>query len=295
MNEKAQAGGDWHLPYAPHLGYVPPFETMFAHSAGGDGMEQHFLFIASRGFAGVLHPWITSHPPENRTRYASLLQEYGLRAGCVLYAGLDQLLQPAWVSDSANVRDDLLRQVAEASDIAVAVGSRIIAVLVPADPGSEREEQSANLERNLGLAAAIAADKGVILGIEPMIDLPGMFFESTLEGADLLRRVNHPAVRLIFDTGHVATMDGDVLAVEEKVSDLVCLYQLADSPGRVEPGAGTIDFVALLSRIDAAGYDGLIELEHGWAQDGEEGERAGLDRLRSIDARVRSIAEGETV
>ena len=284
MSSKAKgSGSDWSLRYAPHLGYLPPFEPLFSQLAGGPDLVTQLDFIAAQGFSGALHPWITSHPPEAQAQFASLLRERGLVPGCVLYAGMELLMQPAWVSADPGLVDPLLEQVNTAVAIARDIGAQVVAVLVMGDPGLPRDVQAENLARNLQAAADIAAKHAVTLGIEPMIDLPGMYFETTMEAADLLRQIDHGSARLLFDTAHVAAMDGDVLAVQEQVEDLVCLYQLADVPGRIEPGAGSIDFTALLSRILASGYSGLVELEHGWAEEGAESERAGLERLRAID------------
>jgi hydroxypyruvate isomerase len=63
------------------------------------------------------------------------------------------------------------------------------------------------------------------------------------------------------------------------------LVQLADMPGRVEPGAGTIDFESLLKQIRQNGdADQLIDLEHGWTERSVAAESAGLAKMRTLDA-----------
>src|SRR3546814_17782509 len=70
--------------------------------------------------------------------------------------------------------------------------------------------QLANVTDNLRQAADLAARGEVTLGIEPMVAVPGMLLQSASSAADLVSRVHHPAVGLLFHTGHVSALDGDV-------------------------------------------------------------------------------------
>lgn len=66
------------------------------------------------------------------------------------------------------------------------------------------------------------------------------------------------------------------------------IVQLADCPGRLEPGTGQVDFAGVLKVLARRDYQGLVELEHGWAQPGTESEQRGLDTLRRLDAAAAS-------
>src|SRR3546814_2119335 len=92
-------------------------------------------------------------------------------------------------------------------------------------------------------------------------------------------------------------MDGDVLKAQRELEHVVCAYQLADMPDRVEPGSGGLDFVPLLTRLISRGHQGLVELEHGWSDDAAATEISGIERLREIDAKAAAQAfasEAET-
>jgi hydroxypyruvate isomerase len=130
----------------------------------------------------------------------------------------------------------------------------------------------------------LAAETGVTVGVEPMISLPGMLLRTFAEGVELVRAVHHPAVQLIFDTGHVTAMGDPLTASFIAAYDDICRLQLADMPGRVEPGSGQIDFVPLLAHAIRQGYSGLVDLEHDWATPGEAAERRGIGQLAAIDA-----------
>ena len=104
------------------------------------------------------------------------------------------------------------------------------------------------------------------------------------DACDVAEAVDSPAVRLIFDTAHVQAMDGDVVRRLETAWDRIAIVQLADTPGRIEPGAGVIDFAAVLGVLKRREFRGLVELEFGWAAPGPETERAFIERLRRLDA-----------
>jgi len=102
-----------------------------------------------------------------------------------------------------------------------------------------------------------------------------------------VRAADHPTVRLIFDTSHVQIMDGDLLFHLEQAWEHVAIVQLADNPGRLEPGSGEINFESVLRLLVRLGYQGLVELEYGWQQPGAESERRGLEKLRQLDLTAR--------
>ena len=99
-----------------------------------------------------------------------------------------------------------------------------------------------------------------------------------------MRAVDRPAVRLIFDTAHVQAMDFDAAAQLESAWDAIEIVQIADHPGRNEPGTGSVDFERLFGVLGARGYRGLVELEHGWRAPGAESERRGIATLQRLDA-----------
>src|SRR3546814_20056202 len=96
-----------------------------------------------------------------------------------------------------------------------------------------------------------------------MVAVPGMLLQSAYSAAELVSRVNHPPVGLIFDTGHVSAMDGDVLKAQRELEHVVCAYQPAEMPDRVEPVSGGRDFSPVISRLTSTDHNGLVALEHG--------------------------------
>ena len=276
----------WSLRYAPHLGYRPPFQPLFAATVGSDDPVAHVQFAAEQGFAGVLYAAARARPPEEQQRVGAALAAHGMEAGCMLYTTFDQLRNTSWATDSAEARAWIEAELGQAIAAAQRVGASRLAVLGGADPQRPRDQQLAALVRNLRHAGDIAARAGVTLCLETLSRkaVPDMLLQHMPDALAAVRAADHPAVRLIFDTSHVQVMDGDLLFHLEQAWDHVAIVQLADNPGRLEPGSGEINFETVLRWLARRGYRGLVELEYGWQLPGAESERRGLETLRRLDA-----------
>jgi hydroxypyruvate isomerase len=128
------------------------------------------------------------------------------------------------------------------------------------DPGAARE----TFVRNLRYAAPRFEAAGITLLIEPINtrDMPGFFLSSTRQALDVIDDVASKNLSVQYDIYHMQTMGEDVAAtIEEHLSQIAHL-QLADVPGRHEPGTGDIDFGTLLTHIDRIGYTGWIGCEY---------------------------------
>jgi hydroxypyruvate isomerase len=277
---------NWNLRYAPHLGYRPPFEPMFRASVGSDDPVSHVDFIRDKGFAGVLYAAARSRPIEEQRRVAEALLRAGLEAGCMFYTTFDKLRSTMWSSDMREAREQIASELALAIETAHRVGSRRLAVLGGADSGRPMAEQHAAFTRNLRYAADQALRAGVMLCLETLSrrSVPDMLLQHMADAHAIVKAVDHPAVRLIFDTSHVQIMDGDLLHHLEEAWDFIEIVQIADNPRRAEPGSGEINFESVLRMLHRKGYRGLVELEYGWLQPGIASERRGLEFLRRLDA-----------
>jgi len=129
------------------------------------------------------------------------------------------------------------------------------------------------LVRNLAFAAAALEKEGVLLLVEALNnqDIPGFHLVGTRDTLGLLDDVNHPNIRLQYDIYHMQKMEGNLITTIETHLPRIGHIQLADNPGRHEPGTGEINFPNLFRAIDAAGYDGWIGCEYipaGTTEDG---------------------------
>jgi hydroxypyruvate isomerase len=117
---------------------------------------------------------------------------------------------------------------------------------------------------NVRHAARRLATAGRRLLVEPVntYDVPGFLIPTTEDALRLIDAVGEPNVQLQFDAYHVKRMEGDPARRLRSVLDRVGHVQVADHPGRHQPGSGVIAFPALFALLDAAGYAGAVGLEY---------------------------------
>ena len=104
----------------------------------------------------------------------------------------------------------------------------------------------------------------VTILLEPLntrVDHPGVLFSRTEDAVAVIQAVQSPRVRLLYDLYHSVTEGGDPATVLPPVAHLVEHVQIADAPGRGEPGSGTIDWPAQLKLLGAVGYAGPLGVE----------------------------------
>ncbi|UVO53100.1 TIM barrel protein [Sphingomonas sp. SUN039] len=114
-------------------------------------------------------------------------------------------------------------------------------------------------------AVALAEASGVMLVIEPLndrVEHPGMYLVSTTLGLDLIEAVGSPNLRMLYDVYHSATMGEDMEEVLAGRMHLVHHIQVADMPGRNEPGTATLDWPATIATLRRLGYEGALGLEY---------------------------------
>lgn len=101
----------------------------------------------------------------------------------------------------------------------------------------------------------------VIEAVNERVDHPGSFLSHTADSAAIARAVSSEQVGILYDLYHSVTQGEDVTRELTANADVIRYVQLADAPGRGEPGSGSIDWPAQLQALSAAGYDGPLGLE----------------------------------
>jgi hydroxypyruvate isomerase len=126
---------------------------------------------------------------------------------------------------------------------------------------------------NLRFAAAEAARAGVRLLIEPINDrdIPGYFLNYSSQAIDIMDEVGSDNVALQYDIYHMQIMEGDLAPTMERLLGRIGHMQLADTPGRHEPGTGEINYPFLFDHLDRIGYPGWIGCEYRPAGRTEDG------------------------
>ncbi len=120
------------------------------------------------------------------------------------------------------------------------------------------------LVSNLRYAAKELNAAGLKLLIEPIntYDIPGFYLNRTLQALDILDEVGADNAFVQYDIYHAQRMEGELAATIKKNLARIGHIQLADNPGRNEPGTGEINYVWLFKHLDAIGYSGWVGCEY---------------------------------
>jgi hydroxypyruvate isomerase len=280
----------WRLRYASHLGFRSLDAPLFLASVGSLDPVAHVRFATELGFAGVQDALARQRSIADSERLGRAMADCALEPGCVLYAPMNLVKAPLWATNSTDARDARCRELEAAIACAKRIGARRIAILSGADPRVPRSLQLAAMIDNLREAAETAERNDVVLCVESVNSqaLPHMLLQHLMDAYLVVRAIDSPRVRLIFDTAHVQVMDGDVLMNLDRVWDAVEIVQIANVPGRVEPEAGELAMRPVLQRLVDHRYSGLVELEHVWSVPGLESERRGIAYLTELERQLRS-------
>ena len=128
---------------------------------------------------------------------------------------------------------------------------------------------------NLQFAAGELRKAGIKLLIEPINirDIPGFYLRNTQQAVDIIADVCSDNLYLQYDVYHMQIMEGDIAGTIERNLKHIAHVQVADNPGRHEPGTGEINYQFLFRFLDRVGYCGWIGCEYAPATTTEDGLR----------------------
>ncbi len=171
--------------------------------------------------------------------------------------------------------------VGRAIEYATALGCRQLNCLAGIAPaGVDRGRLHETLVANLRFAAAALKTAGIRLLVEPIntFDMPGFYLERTAQAIALIDEVGSDNLFLQYDVYHMQRMEGELANTIARHLPRIAHMQIADTPGRHEPGSGEINYAWLLRFIDELGYPGWIGCEYRPAA----GTREGLGWIRAL-------------
>jgi hydroxypyruvate isomerase len=130
--------------------------------------------------------------------------------------------------------------------------------------GVPREQAHATLVANLRFAADQLGHAGIRLLVEPIntFDIPGFFLTRSEQALDLIEEVGSNNLFLQYDLYHAQRMEGELAGTLSRHLARIGHIQLADNPGRNEPGTGEINYPFLFRHLDALGWKGFIGCEY---------------------------------
>ena len=225
--------------------------------------EQRFARAAAAGFAGVEYLFPYDWPA-------------GEVAGWLAAAGVEQVLfnlPPGdWVAGERGLaclpgrRGEFAESVDRALDYAVQLDCRRLHCMAGLRPAGVAEaELEAAYIANLRHAAERLAGIGATVTIEPInsrIDMPGYWLDDIGRALRLLDAIGRDNVKLQLDLYHAQIIQGDLARTLEAGIEHIAHIQIADNPGRHEPGTGEIHYPYLFDLLDRLDYTGWIGCEY---------------------------------
>jgi len=226
----------------------PPLERPAAARAAGFDLVESWWPPA-----GDLDAWV------------SAVRAAGLGVSCLNADGGDIAAGERGFCNLSERDDDTFAAVRAALALAERVECPCVNVLpgrfVAGRAPTDELAHAAEVYRRLG---DLAAASGRTIVVEPIneLDVPGYLTPTPAATAALLREVDHPNVRMLFDAYHCARAGGDPARDVGGFIEMIGHVQYADAPGRGAPGTGDVPIRPFVDALERAGYVGAVGLEY---------------------------------
>src|SRR5262245_15416112 len=226
-----------------------PFAERFGRAAAAGFRAVEFLFAHNVDQAGVEHE----------------LRQHGLELVLFDPEGGDfPAGDRGYLCDPAR-RDHLAKTIDDAIATARRLGCRRLNVLAGnRAEGATDADMRRTVVENLRRAAPVARAAGITLLIEALNtwESPRYFLDRSRLGLEIVREVGEPNVRFQYDCYHMQRMEGQLIETLTKNLEWIGHVQIADVPGRHEPGTGEVSYANVLGALETAGYGGYVGLEY---------------------------------
>jgi hydroxypyruvate isomerase len=227
--------------------------TVFTHLPFAQRLEK----VASAGYGNV--ELVGEFKKWSETDFKNVAQarrRLGISfdaTGGVEHSLTDPAQRDAFLADVKNLLPAMAKL--ECPALIVLTGNRV--------PSLSHEAQHANCVEALKRAADVVQGRGVRILLENIDpeENPKYFLTSVAEGFEVVKEVNHPQVRFLYDFFHEQISEGNLIEKLEKNISLVDLVHVADVPGRHEPGTGEINYTNIYKKLVSLGYDRSMAME----------------------------------
>ncbi len=189
--------------------------------------------------------------------------------------GLEQVLfnmpVPDWESGGRGMLilpdrvDEFRKGVRTAIDYARVLGVKQVNCLSGLAPmGADDSTLRRTAVDNLRYAASELGAHGIRLLLEPInhFDMPGFYLNTSAQAEALMDEAGSPNIFLQYDLYHQQRMSGELIATYMRLKDRIAHIQIADAPGRHEPGTGEVNYANVFRALESAGYEGWIGCEY---------------------------------
>ena len=156
--------------------------------------------------------------------------------------------------------DDFVAALKESIPVYKALGASAMIVLI----GEKADYNEDNVYKCLTAALPLLEENGVTLIVEPLnnIDRVGYSMPYAAPVFDLLKRIDSPHIKMLYDIYHQNMMgDFSMDEIKENIK-YIGHFHVADAPGRHEPGTGRVNYVSILKEISELDFDGYVGLEY---------------------------------
>ncbi len=224
--------------------------------------SDRFDEAARLGFDAVEFYWPSG---EDLGVLAQKLKDTGLRTVCFSFDAGDLAAGDRGLISDLERHGRFRANVPAALDLAHKTGCKLVNVLIgKSRPGQDRETQLELARDNLRWAADQARDAGVTLLVEVLNswENPGYLLGNTREAMAFIAAVGAVNVKYLFDMYHLQRMEGNIAANLQNYAAHIGHIQIADSPGRNQPGTGELNFRFIFQELERLGYSGHIGLEY---------------------------------
>jgi len=169
------------------------------------------------------------------------------------------------VTDSAD-HDGYFKQIQRMLDFANSIGCKKGIILSGLSQDNlTKDQMNENIRTAFAKAVQMAEQADVTLVIEPLnslVDHAGYHFDKTDEAVKIIREINSPNLKLLYDVYHMQIMQGNILDFIEKNIDIIGHFHSAGVPGRAELFDTEVNYPVIIKKIDELGYDGCFGLEY---------------------------------
>lgn len=266
------------LKYAPSLG-------MFPEHAGNDPID-NIKFIADQGFRAVYDLGLINKPPGLQEKIANEVRRLGLEMG-QFSLKIDYSVRTFVLQDDS-IKEMLKKKMQDGIEVQKRTGVKT-ALVVPGrfDEKLHWDYQTANVIENMRMCCDIVGKTGLELVMEPLnahINHPGLFLTGMPQAKMICIAVDHPGCKIVDDLYHQQITEGNLIPNINMCWDYIGSFHIGDTPGRMEPTTGEINYKNIFKHIYNKGYKGILCCEHGKSKPGKEGELALIKAYREVDS-----------
>ncbi len=195
-----------------------------------------------------------------------------------------------WGITNPKRKDEFLEAVKGAIPVAQKLGVKKLCVVAGEESeGLSKDQQNKAVIEALKAGAELVEPAGITLILEPLnilVDHPRQLVVHSAHAAEIIKSVGSPFVKMLFDVYHQQISEGNLSGNIRKYHDVIGYFQIADHPGRHEPGTGEINYARVLKAIHDSGYKDPIGLELSPLRDPLEA----LQAVRKADAEAKALA-----